>query len=285
MIDEIKNIAKKLLKNGDIGLFIGYGRNSLGDVTPVFIQKEDDVEKMVWDSDCFYNLATYLTDRDITRLQEGSIGILLKGCDQKSLKVLISESQVRRERIKIIGVTCDGMKNPDGFFLSKCETCDVHNPDPALCDAVIGGKSTKREKRDDFADIDAVDALGSAARRELWNGYFKRCIRCYACRNVCPLCYCRECVLDQYNPQWVSPSPSAENNMFFHIIRAYHLTGRCIDCGECERACPVGIPLRTINRKMIKVVRESFDFEAGKDPEKKSPLTWFRQEDPEDFQS
>jgi ferredoxin len=73
--------------------------------------------------------------------------------------------------------------------------------------------------------------------------------------------------------------------MFFHIIRAYHLTGRCIDCGECERACPVGIPLRTINRKMIKVVRESFDFKAGKDPEKKSPLTWFRQEDPEDFQS
>ena len=110
-----------------------------------------------------------------------------------------------------------------------------------------------------------------------------RCLRCYACRNVCPLCYCKECVFDQHDPRWVSPAAAVASNRSFHLIRAYHLAGRCVDCGECERACPVGIPLRSINGKAAKVVEESFRFRAGLNPQAKSPLVAFAEADPEEF--
>jgi L-lactate utilization protein LutB len=134
-----------------------------------------------------------------------------------------------------------------------------------------------------LAAVEEIEALATAERRALWDRYFERCLRCYACRNVCPLCYCRECVFDQHDPRWVSPAAAVASNRSFHLIRAYHLAGRCVDCGECERACPVGIPLRLINRKTARVVEESFHFQAGIDPEARSPLVAFAAEDPQEF--
>jgi formate dehydrogenase subunit beta len=89
--------------------------------------------------------------------------------------------------------------------------------------------------------------------------------------------------MEQHDPQWVSPAPSLKENRAFHVIRAYHLAGRCVDCGECERVCPAGIPLRKINRKMAQLVKESYHFEAGAKGSGKSPITCFNQNDPEDF--
>ena len=283
MIGKIKNTAKQMLGDGTVSLFLGYGKNSLGDTVPVFIKQEKDVEKLVWDESCYYNLTRYFTDKEINQFAEGPIGVLVKGCDQKSLKVLLSEKQVKRDRIRIVGLVCSGMKNEKGDLFSKCETCDSNNPDGVLCDVVIGQKVERKNREDDFSDIEETEALDPTQRYELWSRYFDRCLRCYACRNICPLCYCNECIVEQNDPGWVRPSASKENNLYFHIIRAYHLTGRCTDCGECERACPVGIPLRKINRKMIRAVRDSFDFLAGRDAETKSPLACFRQDDREDF--
>jgi formate dehydrogenase subunit beta len=240
----------------------------------------------------------------------GRVAIVVKGCDLKSLVVLQSENQVQRERLTVIGMPCPGVVDQAGRLLAKCEECppDVYNPRQELCDLVIGepvkrsgGGSTARSdarsaEKDDphgrptpygqpspYGDVRQIDALDPTERRAFWDGYLARCLRCYACRNVCPLCYCKECVFDQHDPRWVSPAAAVASNRSFHLIRAYHLAGRCVDCGECERACPVGIPLRRINRKAAKVVEESFHFRAGIDPQARSPLVAFADEDPQEF--
>ena len=72
-----------------------------------------------------------------------------------------------------------------------------------------------------------------------------------------------------------------EENMF-HIIRAFHVAGRCTDCGECSRVCPQGIPLHLLNRKFIKDINENYgEYQAGADDSSPWPLVSYTQDDVE----
>jgi len=292
-VTALRKTAADLLGKKAVDLVIGYGQSPLGDIVPMFVSRAEEAERLHWNQGCTYNLVRYLTDREVVGRPQhaaaGKVAVVVKGCDLKSLVVLHSESQVRRDRLTVIGLPCQGVTDGQGRLLAKCESCppEVYNPQEELCDLVVGAPVDERGGRpvrdDRFQDIEEIDALEADTRRALWDGYFSRCLRCYACRNICPLCYCKECVFDQHDPRWVSPAAGVATNRAFHLIRAYHLAGRCVDCGECERACPVGIPLRRINRKTAKVVEESFHFQAGLDPKAKSPLVHFCSEDPEEF--
>lgn len=120
-------------------------------------------------------------------------------------------------------------------------------------------------------------------RFAFWRGELSRCIRCNACRNVCPACSCEKCVFD--NPASGVENKAAANSFeenLFHIIRAFHVAGRCTDCGECSRVCPQHIPLHLLNRKLISDINELYGpYQAGADCESKSPMTDFRYEDAE----
>jgi len=305
-IAALQKTAADLLVKKAVDLVIGYGRSPGGDIVPMFVSRAEEAERLQWNQGCTYNLVRYLTDREVVgsagvgpadrkadaRSKDaaaGKVAVVVKGCDLKSLVVLQSERQIRRDRLTVIGLPCQGVTDGQGRLLAKCESCppEVYNPREELCDLVVGApvdETGGRPVRDDrFPDIEEIDTLEADTRRALWDGYFSRCLRCYACRNICPLCYCKECVFDQHDPRWVSPAAGVASNRAFHLIRAYHLAGRCVDCGECERACPAGLPLRRINRKSAKVVEESFHFQAGLDPEAKSPLVLFSSEDPEEF--
>ncbi len=122
-----------------------------------------------------------------------------------------------------------------------------------------------------------------AERASYWEKEFSRCLRCYSCRNVCPLCYCKDCILDRLNPTWINRAVNFSENTAFHIARAFHLAGRCAECGECERVCPANIPLGKLNRKLAKEVREKYEYEAGTDPEGKPFNASYRPDDPEEF--
>ena len=163
----------------------------------------------------------------------------------------------------------------------SCRYCKHRNP--AVCDIMIGASVEENKEGDEFITVTEFEAKSAEERWEYFTRQSEKCIRCYACRNACPLCYCDGCILDKLRPQWVKRSVDTAENFMFHLTRAFHLAGRCVSCGECERVCPASIPLMKLNRKMEKDVKELFNFEAGKDPAAQPLLNTFKIEDPDDF--
>lgn len=291
MVEEIKNKVKELLSKKRVELVIGYKRAPDGiSAMPVFIDKEKDAENLIWDAYCVYNLTNYLKD-----FPGKKIGIIAKDCDSKSIVVLLQENQIKKEDVFIIGVECLGVIDEKKLrlgneqtqhidFDKKCKKCE--SAIPSLYDILIKEKGKKGKlsvEEDRYETIRKLEAKSLAERFNFWEKEFFRCIRCYACRQICPMCYCPRCVADQGMPAWFSRSPSLKGNMAWNVTRAIHLTGRCIDCGECERACPVNIPLREINRKIEKDVKELFNYEAGSSIEQKPLLSCFDKNDAENF--
>lgn len=292
MIEEIRIKARELLKAKRVELIIGYKRAPDGISTmPAFINKEADVGNLVWDAYCVYNLSNYLKD-----FPGKKIGIVAKGCDVKSIIVLLQENQLKREDIFIIGVECSGvidekkLRSGEGLdekigFDERCRNCRPGTP--TLYDILVKEKEEKgpiaKIEEDPYEALRKFEAKSISEKFKLWKEEFSRCIRCYACRQICPLCYCPRCVADQTIPAWFSKATSLKGNFSWNVIRAMHLAGRCIDCGECERACPAAIPLRDINKKIEKDVKELFNYEAGSNLEQKPLLSYFDKDDPADF--
>jgi len=268
--ERLRDIAENLLNSGDVKVIIGYEND--GDPRPIFVENAEDAEKLVWNDRCFHNLARYLNTT------EGKAAIIAKGCDVRAVAGLIREGQVKREDVVIIGVDC-AFQAEEGEKLAKCLVCNCHRPE--IYDHLVEDENALVEPQTDpYSDVSEIEAKPVEERLGHWLGLMERCIRCYACRQVCPLCYCKECVAEQSLPKWLPRAPDGKGNIFFHVMRAHHLAGRCVDCGECERVCPVDIPIRTINRKLIREIADLYGYKAGVELDAVPPLTTFKPDDP-----
>jgi len=145
------------------------------------------------------------------------------------------------------------------------------------------GELVEEQDVDRYADIREIEEMEPEKRWAFFDNLYADCIRCYACRNACPLCYCPTCFVDESRPQWVGKSQDPIDIRTFHFLRAYHCAGRCTDCGACERACPVGIKVRLLTKKLEKDCHEMFDWEAGMSLDQRPPLDTYRPEDPDEF--
>jgi formate dehydrogenase subunit beta len=274
MSDEIQEgirvQARELLSLGEVRCVLGYERGPKGRVRPVFVRDEGDAGRLVWDQTCHHNLTVYLRD------QAQRTAIVAKPCDVRALNVLIHEGQVAREQVFVIGVACPGMLDGDGLQ-AHCQTCKERVP--VFYDALVGQPPKVDAPDDAWMDVVELEAMTPAERLAFWTREFDRCIRCYACRQACPGCYCFECLAEQVDPPWVSIAHGVSQKAFFHVMRAYHLAGRCVECHACDLACPMHIPLSLLNRKIAKEVEALFGYVAGGDPETPPPLATFRKDE------
>jgi formate dehydrogenase (coenzyme F420) beta subunit len=278
MIEQLRETCKGLLSEGTVDVVIGYGQNGADGATfPVFIKNPDDVSKLVWNDKCVVNLTTYLTRKEIKSL--GKPAIVVKGCDARALVVLEKESQIKREDIYAIGMACEGQGSPRA---TKCGVCDVHMP--VGCDKVIGEVDNPPvDKAKRYDDLEEFLALSREDRMAYWQNEFSRCVKCYACRQVCPLCYCERCIVDNNKPQVIDTSAHLKGNFAWHITRAFHQAGRCIGCDECTRVCPEGINLRLLNQTLLKTAEEEFSFRPGMDQEQDPVIGTYSLQDKEEF--
>ncbi|MBM3163147.1 MAG: 4Fe-4S ferredoxin [Chlorobi bacterium] len=270
--EQYRSEAAELLSSGEVKLVIGFGAGSTADRRrPLFARTPEESEKLVLDQNCIANLTTYLVAGGL--LTDGKkVAVFLKPDGIRSLNILIAESQVKAEQVVIFGFAIENNEvtplegRSISDFAKLGEKLRTATPPPSVQE-----------------EAERLEAMGSSGRFEYWKEQFSKCIKCYACRQACPMCYCRRCIVDVNQPQWVSTSSHTLGNFEWNLVRAFHLAGRCAACGACDRACPVNIPLRLINYRMGKEVKEAFDYFAGESSDQNPVLASFRQDDPETF--
>jgi len=314
MEQRLRHEAKSLLEQGKVDYIIGFEQGSLKfTTTPLITRDKDDIDRLVINPFIVNNLSVFLTE------VKGRVGIVAKGCDSRSIVSLIQDNKVARENVVILGIPCPGLidlkkieqlvsKDRDELgditrggdkvvitvggekkefpatevLFDDCLSCEY--PTPQEYDILLGEPSSLVcDKELSQSKIKQLEDMPPEQRWEFWEQQFSRCIRCYACRQVCPACFCQRCFVEESEPQWVSLVPQWQDNLMFQVTRIIHVAGRCTDCGECERACPVGIPLRSLTKKMEDLIDELFNYKAGMDKEAAPLMTAYEYEEAEDL--
>ena len=311
--DQLIEKAVSLLADGTVSCVLGWQKGEFDyDVTPVLFKNADELKaNFVWNDFCGANFSKYL----VTKAEKatGKVLVFLKPCDTYSFNQLLTEHRFNREKVYAVGIPCEGMVDVakvkaicgDGIVSIDCgeklSVTTLYGDEPTVIDAkdvlaerCINCKSKKHVAYDEllgeegeviasdrFDEVAKLEAMTPDERFAFWQGELSRCIRCNACRDACPACTCEKCVFD--NPKSgvenKSPANSFEEKMF-HIIRAFHVAGRCTDCGECSRVCPQNIPLHLLNRKFIKDINCFYgEYQAGAEVGSRAPLVDYTTDD------
>ena len=287
--------AAELLNSGTVDRVLGWKKGEFFyDVTPaVFYSAEELRKDFVFNEFCGCNFSKYLVKE--TRKSESRVLVFLKPCDTYSFNQLLTEHRFEREKVYAVGIPCKGMLDigcirskvgegvtgiaVNGEILTVSTLYDGEKKHAAYDELL--GEQTEEESLDRFEEVRMLEGMTAEQRYGFWQNELSRCIRCNACRDVCPACTCEKCVFD--NPKSGVENKAASDSFeekLFHIIRAFHVAGRCTDCGECSRVCPQHIPLHLLNRKFISDINEFYgEYQAGETVGSRSPLVDYTKDD------
>lgn len=254
-VSELKGIIRKKLEEG-VDAFLCLVEEE-GSPVPALITSPGSPElERVMVGEARYPLGKLLIGL-LREYPDARFAVLVRGCDERALVELAKLEQVDLERVELVGLACSE---------EEARACGCRQPFPKRVD--LGERVEPRPSRE---VIEEAGSLPDPERLRFWEEHFSRCIKCYGCRNICPMCFCEDCALE--NPQLVEPGVVPPEFPSFHLVRALDMAGRCVDCGLCEEACPAGIPLRSLYRRMQEVMEERFGYRPGEDPERRNPLS------------
>ncbi len=311
--DALIEKAASLLADGTVTSVLAWKKGEFDyDITPALFTSEEEMKaELVWNDFCGANLSKYLVAK--TKKAEGKILVFLKHCDTYSFNQLLTEHRFDREKVYAVGIPCEGMADIDkvkaisgdgisaidcgekiavttiysdsaveidakDVLLERCENCKSKKH--VAYDELMGEEGEVLDSNR-FDEVERLEAMTPDERFAFWQEELSKCIRCNACRNACPACTCEVCVFNNPNSGVESKAPVNDfEEKMFHIIRAFHVAGRCTDCGECSRVCPQNIPLHLLNRKFIKDMNECYgEYQAGAEVGQRAPLVDYTFED------
>lgn len=265
-MEELRKKARSLLESKAVQVVIGYAEGSAGKVRPVFVTGAAECDSLIYDGRCVNNLAVYLAKHEVKHL--GKPAIVAGTAGLRALLQLASEHQIADGDIEVIGMS------PDGRVLDLPNLKAVEEHVKSLNLAASAEEKAKMER---------IAAMAPDERWAYWQEQLAHCFKCYACRSACPMCYCTRCTVDNNQPQWIPVAAHNLGNLEWHLMRAMHLAGRCVGCGECHRACPLGLPIHLLTMKVSEDVLAMFGQRAGTMAEADYSLSTFRPDDKENF--
>jgi len=324
----LREAAEGFLREKKVDIFLGYEKASFPFRTsPLFLSAAEKARRLVWNPFCTANLAVYLprlfkapADARAAKVAPPppTVGVVVKGCDTRSVIALIQERQVPRDKLVLVGVACPGMMDArkaeralgsrealgagedaqgnlravveDGTEVTLrredvlADAClECRSPTPSIHDVLLGSPVEAKETdaaRRRTAEFESKPADVRWARLQQ---ALAKCIRCNACRQACPMCYCKDCLLDQTRPRWIGAGTDISDVTLYHLVRAFHMAGRCTECGACARACPMGIDARLLVRKLNLEAEDLFGYRPGAAIDAVPLLSAFTMDDPQEF--
>lgn len=264
MLEKIKDIARSMLAEKQADGVLGLRQGQWGIIQPHIFSDPAQVGTLVVEPKW---LLAKMAMSILRSSPEGyRLAVISRSCDERALTELVKRNQIEKESLLTIGIACSE---------EQASACLCQRPYPEKLDAgePVAGV-------DPFQDETMRGLLAGEgpARMEKWARLLKRCIKCYGCRNSCPICVCIPCKLE--DEVWVETGVIPAEMVSYHLIRAFHLSDTCVACGACQEACPVNIPLLALQLSMREALQKTYGYEAGLDPEKRSPILYDLYEEP-----